>query len=498
MKDQQCNFPRGKGLGGSSIINYMIYNRGHRNDYDRWAAAGNNGWSWKEVLPYFLKSERSSLKNLWNSPNHNSKGELGVEYNRHRTVIGEAFVNANKYLGQPEIDYNSGSNLGVSYMQGNTLNGMRHTAYRAFVKPILHRPNLHIMINTRVTKLLIDPTTKTAFGVELLRNRRRMTIKARKEVILSSGTFHSPQLLMLSGIGMRSDLQKFNIPVIHELPVGKIMSDHLCHYGPTFVLNTTGNSFSLNDIFEPRHIGEYLHMKGPLTVIGGNEALSFIKTKSGINRGHDVPSIEVIALSASLHSDYNVAARGIGIKREIYDAVYRPLTLSRIDTITLCIMLFHPKSIGYLELRDANIFSSPKFYTNFLKHPEDVETMLEGIKFTLRLLQTPQFQRLGARLHSIPLPPCAHIHFGSDDYWRCSIRTISSTLHHQVGTCKMGPVNDRTAVVSPQLKVHGIHKLRVVDTSIIPESPTGHTNAASYMIGEKAADLIKQEWQFRY
>lgn len=494
MKGQRCGFPRGRGLGGSSIINYMIYNRGHRNDYDRWAAAGNVGWSWSEVLPYFLKSERSSLRNLRNSPNHNSKGELGVSDNRHRTKIGEAFVNAHKYLGIAEVDYNSGNNLGVSYMQGNTLDGMRHTAYRAFIKPILNRPNLHIMLATRATKILINPQTKIAYGVEFLRNRKRMQIRARKEVILSSGTFHSPQLLMLSGVGMRNDLQKFNIPVIYELPVGKIMSDHLCHYGPTFVFNTTGSSVSLNNIFDLRIVGEYLNQRGPLTIIGGLEALSFIKTKSGINRGPDVPNIELISLSGSFHSDFNIAARSIGIKREIFDTVYRPLIRNRIDTFTSISMLFHPKSIGYLELRDANPLSSPKFYTNFLKHPDDVETLLEGIKFSLRLLQTPQYQRLGARLHSIPLPSCAHLHFGSDDYWRCSIRTISNTLHHQVGTCKMGAENDKTAVVSPQLKVHGIQKLRVVDTSIIPESPTGHTNAASYMIGEKAADLIKQEW----
>lgn len=494
MEDQRCAFPRGRGLGGSSIINYMIYNRGHRDDFDRWAAAGNDGWAFKDVLPYFLKSEHATLENLKDSPNHNSDGMLNVEYNRYRTIIGKAFVEANKHLGQEEIDYNSGYNLGVSYLQANTLNGVRHSAFRAFIEPIVDRPNLHIMLGTRVTKVLINPATKSAFGIECIRNRRRLLIKARKEVILSAGAFHSPQLLMLSGIGPASDLKMHGIPVLQDLPVGKMMSDHLCHYGVTFIMNTSGNSLKLDQLFTPKYVIDFLHGQGPLTVPGSDEALSFIKTKNGESRGNDVPDIELIGLSASFHSDYGISARGIRLKKQIYNEVYRPLTLDSPDVLTVVPMLFHPKSTGYLELRNANPFTAPKFYPNFLKHSEDVETLLEGTKFAVRLLQTPAMQKLGARLHSIPLPSCAHFHYASDDYWRCSIRTISSTLHHQVGTCKMGPVGDKSAVVSPELKVHGIKNLRVADTSIVPESPTAHTNAISFMIGEKLSDMLKQEW----
>lgn len=496
MEGQRCGFPRGKALGGSSVINYMIYNRGNRNDYDRWAAAGNTGWSWSEVLPYFMKSERSALGNLRNSRNHNQNGWWNVEYNQFRTPLAEGFVGALKHMGQKEVDYNSGDQLGVSFLQASTLRGKRHSAYKAFLEPILNRPNLHIMVNTRVTKVLIDPKTKAAYGAEYLRNRKRFMVTARKEMILASGTFGSAQLLMLSGVGPRHDLSRLGIPVIKELPVGRIMNDHVCHFGPVFRVNTTGESLNAERVLMPNLVLDYIRGQGPLTIPGGVEALSFIKTGQKGGRGKNVPDIELIFISGGLHSDEGTGvSRGMRIKPNIYNAIYKQLEDTKIDTFTINPMLFHPKSVGYLELKSANPFHWPKFYHNFLQNPDDVETLLAGIKYSVKLLQTPQMKKLGARLHSAPLPNCAHIHFGTDDYWRCSIRTLSSTIHHQVSTCKMGPANDPTAIVSPQLKVHGISKLRVVDTSVIPEPPTSHTNAASFMIGEKAADMIKHEWR---
>lgn len=496
MEGYRCGFPRGKALGGSSVINYMIYNRGNRNDYDRWAQAGNTGWSWSDVLPYFKKSERSTLHNLRNSKHHNQHGLLSVEYNRMRTVLAEGFVEASKYLGQREIDYNSGDQLGVSYLQANTLRGQRHSAYRAFIEPILSRKNLHIMVNTRATKVLIEPKTKTAVGVMYLRNHKRHLVKARKEVVLSAGTFLSPQLLMLSGVGMKRDLSRLGIPLIKELPVGKIMYDHWSHFGPTFVVNTTGQSLNSERALTPETVGRYAHGGGILTIPGGVEALSFMKTRSGLQRGPSVPDVELILVSGGYHSDEGAGiSRGMRISPSLYNSVYKRLEDTRIDTISIMPMLFHPRSAGYLELKSANPFHWPKLYSNYLQHGEDVEALLEGIKFAIKLSQTPPLQKLGAKLFNVPLPSCAHLHFGSDDYWRCSIRTLTTTLHHQVSTCKMGPSSDATAVVSPELKVHGINRLRVVDTSVIPEAPTSHTNAAAYMIGEKAADMIKRQWR---
>lgn len=478
------------------LLTFKLLIESYRNDFDRWAAFGNNGWSWNEVLPYFLKSERSTLDNLKNSPYHNKNGLWNVEYNRHRTVLADMFIKSSKYLGQNEIDYNSGQQIGVSYLQANTLNGKRHSAFKAFVEPIMSRKNLHIMINTRATKVLIDPSTKIAYGVELLRKRKRYRIVARKEVILSAGTFMSPQLLMLSGIGPKEQLKKFGIPLIRDLPVGKIMYDHLTHMGIVFIVNTTGVSLNTKRALQPNNVIDYLNKgRGILTVPGGVEALSFIKTKVADFRGFDVPDVELIFIPGSFHSDEGTGIRrGMRISDKIYNKVYKRLEDTSIDTFSIIQMLFHPKSVGHLELKSANPFHWPKFYTNFLKNSDDIETLLEGIRYSLQLIKTPPFQSVGARLHSVPLPNCAHYHFASDDYWRCSIRTLASTLHHQVSTCKMGPISDRSSVVSPELKVHGIKKLRVADTSIIPEAPTAHTNAMSFMIGEKCADMIKRQW----
>lgn len=367
--------------------------------------------------------------------------------------MAKAFVKAHKYFGLNEVDYNSGEQLGVSFLQATIKQGRRHSAYRAFLEPILDRPNLHIMINTRVTKILINPKTKTTYGVEFLRNRVLERVKARKEVILSAGTFSSPQLLMLSGIGIKKEMSRLRIPLIQELAVGATMYDHLSYLGPTFIVNTTGQSFNVQNAFAP--IGpsillDYMNGEGPYTVPGGVEALSFIKTKTNDYRGPTVPDIELIFVSGGFHSDGGDGiSRGLRIKKAIYNAVYKPLEDNSIDTYSTMLMLFHPKSVGHLKLKSSDPFSFPLLYSNYLKHPDDVETLLEGIKFALKLAKTPPFQKLGARLHSIPLPNCAHIHFGSDDYWRCTLHVMASTLHHQISTCKMGPANDPTAVVSP-------------------------------------------------
>ncbi|XP_070496026.1 glucose dehydrogenase [FAD, quinone]-like [Chironomus tepperi] len=488
MNNNQCFFPRGKGVGGSSIINYMIYNRGHDNDFDRWEQAGNPGWSFDDVEKFFKKSEAKTLGDL-----KKLLKQVNVEYNPYKTKLAHTFLDGHKELGFDEIQYNLHSRPGVSYLQASTLDGFRHTGFRAYIKDILHRPNFHIMVNTQVTKILINPQTKTAYGVEYQRFGRRQKILARKEVILSSGTFNSAKLLILSGVGNKQELKKLGIPLIQELEVGKQIRDHYAYYGITFVFNSTGNSVSIVSTFRPENLQSYVEGQGRISLPGSGEALSFIQTSVN-ERGGDVPDAEFFELSGGFHTDFGMAAAALNMKQEIYDTVYKPLELAVYDAMTLCTITFHPKSIGYIELKDRNPFSYPIIYPNMLSHPDDVQTIFESIKFALSLLETEAFRKLGARVHPIPLPGCTHLHFGSDAYWHCTIHSLTSTIHHQTTSCKMGSRDDKFAVVNHELKVHGINRLRVVDTSIIPEPTSGHPNAVSFMIGEKAADMIKNEW----
>nr|XP_016923973.1 glucose dehydrogenase [FAD, quinone] [Drosophila suzukii] len=497
MINNECALPRGKVLGGTSSINYMIYNRGNRRDFDGWAAAGNPGWSYEEVLPYFLRSERAQLQGLENSPYHNHSGPLSVEYVRFRSQLVDAFVEASVEAGLPRTDYNGESQFGVSYVQATTLNGRRHSAYSAYIKPVRDlRSNLQVFTFARVTRILIDEATKSAYGVEFHYKNKAYTFKARKEVILSAGAFNSPQILMLSGIGPEDNLKAIGVPLIQALPVGKKMFDHMCHFGPTFVTNTTGQTTFTSRI-SPADVISYLLAGNPSTVlssIGGVEALAFLKTlRSDLPK--DWPDIELIMVTGSLASDEGTALKlGANFKDEIYDRMYRELAQAQQDHFTLLVMQFHPKSVGRLWLRDRNPLSWPMIDPKYFVAEEDVEYLLDGIKASLRIIEMPAMQRIGARLLKRQVPGCESHEFASDDYWRCSIRTLSYTLHHQVATCRMGPESDPTTVVNHQLKVHGMRRLRVVDTSVIPVPPTAHTNAAAFMIGEKAADMIRSEW----
>nr|CAH7724673.1 unnamed protein product [Callosobruchus chinensis] len=370
MKNGQCNWPRGKVLGGSSVLNYMLYVRGNKNDYDLWEQLGNPGWNYSSVLKYFIKSEDNRNPYLARSPYHGTGGMLTVQESPWRTPLVLAFLEAGAEMGYPIRDINGADQAGFMIAQGTIRRGSRCSTAKAFLRPIKRRHNLDIALNAHVTRILINPSTKRAFGVEFIRKGRKQVVMARKEVIMSAGSLNTPQILMLSGVGPKQELTKHGIPVLADLPVGENLQDHVAMGGLTFMID-----------------------------------------------------------------------KPVSIVQDRFQAF--PMTMQYI---------------------------------------------------AINISESRAFKRFGSRLHRIPFPNCKHLQFASDAYWECHIRTISMTIYHPVGTCKMGPDSDKEAVVDPRLRVYGVSGLRVIDASIMPTIPSGNTNAPAIMVGEKGADLIKEDW----
>ncbi|KAF5286192.1 hypothetical protein FQA39_LY16362 [Lamprigera yunnana] len=492
MNGKRLFWPRGKGLGGSTLINYMIYTRGNPLDFDRWAAQGNPGWSFKDVLPYFMKSEKTRLRHA-NPKYHNTNGYLSTE-DIFQSQLVDAFVKGGEELGYKNVDYTSPDQFGFSTVQANTIHGRRHSAAKAFLEPFRYRTNLQILTSAHVTQILINETTKEAYGIEFVKTKSKYRAFASKEVIISAGAFNSPQLLMLSGIGPKKHLKNLGIRLLQNSAVGKNLHDHITYIALTFKINETVSYSPVSLLTMPVVMEWLVNGQGPLTSLGGVDGIGYIRTNISKDVS-DFPDIELIFIGGSFHSDYGLSNyKSMNVRKDIYDTIWKPIE----DTHAWSIlpMLLHPKSIGYLKLRSKDPFDPPMLYGNYLSDPEeqDLRTMLASIRFIIQLSKTAAFQRFNSTLHDVPVPGCEHLEFNSDAYWKCSIRTLSITLHHQVGTCKMGPSTDKRAVVDPQLRVYGIKNLRVADTSIIPFAITAHTNAPSIMVGEKASDIVKTAW----
>ncbi|XP_022187586.2 glucose dehydrogenase [FAD, quinone]-like [Nilaparvata lugens] len=494
MSDERCRWPRGKGVGGTSLINYMIYTRGNPEDYNSYAADGNTGWSYDEILPYFLKAEKNNIPEYQNSPYHNQSGYLTVERVTHKTPLVEKFLEAGREIGIETGDYTAPSmNPVFSRIQATMKSGRRMSAARAYLETIKYRQNLHVVEKARVTKILIDPQTRKTIGVEFVKNRKRRCVYAKKEVILAAGALQSPHLLMLSGIGPRNHLEEKNVSAILDLPgVGENMHEHWTTPSLIFLHNMTGASITERRVLNPLVIKSWLNGgRGLLSLSGGVEGIAY--TNTPLKSPGEYPDMEYIFNAGGIASDSgNTVRKGIGISDELYEDVFR--CIDNKDVWSIWPMLLRPKSRGKVLLKDNNPWHWPLFYHDYFQDPEDARRMVEGMKMIVALSQTKAFQSIGSRLHSVPIPACASLGFGTDEYFLCSLRHLTVTLHHQSGTCKMGPSSDPMAVVDPQLKVHGISGLRVVDASIFPRLPSAHLYAPTVMVGEKAADMIKEQW----
>ncbi|XP_076623883.1 glucose dehydrogenase [FAD, quinone] [Colletes latitarsis] len=493
MIGDRCNWPRGKVLGGSSVLNAMIYVRGNRHDYDNWARLGNEGWSYEEVLPYFLKSEDNRNPYLARTPYHGTGGYLTVQEAPWRTPLSLAFLQAGQELGYEIRDINGEKQTGFMLTQATIRRGSRCSTAKAFLRPVKNRENLHIAMNSQVLRVLFN-NDKRAMGVEILRDGRQQIVRVRREVVLSAGAINSPQLLMLSGIGPKEHLAEFNIPVMSDLRVGDNLQDHVGLGGLTFIVN---EPISLKkDRFQtmPVMIEYVLNERGPMTS-PGVEGLAFVNSKYA-DEFEDYPDIQFHFAPSSINSDGGDQIKKItGLRDRVYNTMYKPL--NHAETWSILPLLLRPRSSGWVRLKSRNPLVYPDINPNYFTHKEDMDILVEGIRIALQLSNTTAFQRFGSRPHTIRMPGCHRYPFDTYEYWECAIRHFTFTIYHPTGTCKMGPRNDPTAVVDPRLRVYGVKGLRVADASIMPVIVSGNPNAPTIMIGEKASDIIKQDWQMK-
>ncbi|MHC5351924.1 GMC family oxidoreductase [Metapseudomonas furukawaii] len=448
--------PRGRVWGGSSAINGMIYIRGSRHDYDRWAALGNRGWGFDEVLPYFLRSEHFEPND---SPWHGRGGELNVAELRSPSPINRPFYQAAGELGWPyNADFNGADQEGIGPFHVTQVNGERCSAARAFLHPILHRPNLQVLSDTLTHRVLLEG--RRAVGVEASLAGRPLRLLADREVILCAGAINSPQLLMLSGIGPAPELRRHGIELRQDLPgVGQNLQDHpdvvlmySCESAMAYGLSTRG-LWPL-----ARAPWQYLFgRRGPLTS-NTVEAGGFLR----LAPDDPAPELGLIIAPALKNQPRRLIPFGHGI--------------------SLHVAVMHPRSRGEILLNSPDPRDKPHLAANFLSHPDDLRKLVEGVHLVRRLANTAAFRRhlRGELVPGADIQGQARV-----EAW---IRRSLGTVFHPVGTCKMG--RDPLAVVDDQLRVHGIEGLRVADASIMPTLTTGNTNAPAIMIGEKASDLI--------
>lgn len=454
--------PRGKTLGGSSSTNAMAYVRGNKEDFNEWSALGNKGWSYKELLPYFKKSEHNEN---FGEPFHGKSGPLNVTHSQQPTPLGEAFIRACESNGiQRNDDYNGAEQFGASMLQFTIKNNQRHSTASAFLKPVMQRSNLTVKTGSHVKRIIIEDGRAT--GVEIIINSGKIeTYSCSKEIILSAGAIQSPQILMLSGIGDREILRKFDIPVIHHLPgVGKNLQDHVWSGVSGYTNIPMGNSLIRPWPMFKALMQHLFTKKGPL----GNsplEANAFLKSDPSLTRPDVQFHMAPIAIAPGYTTD-----------------IYKLDTFAKKDGYGILVILLRPESRGYITLQSNNPLDTPVIEPQFFSDKRDLEVLLWALKKSMAVASDPAMKEYTPGPIHFPEGPY------SDESLKAHIRKSLETLYHPVGTCKMG--HDEMAVVNDQLRLHGIKGLRVADASIMPTIVSGNTNAACIMIGEKAADLI--------
>src|SRR5215469_16299228 len=456
--DRRVFWPRGKVLGGSSSINGMVYIRGQAEDFDHWRQLGNTGWSFEDVLAYFTRSEHQTRGA---DAYHGTGGPLCVSDVAQHPIC-EAFIQAAVELGFPRNDdFNGASQDGVGYHQTTTRNGRRCSTAVGYLWPAMARPNLRVITNALSEKLIFDG--RRAIGVQFRQDAGLVTARASRGVILCGGAVNSPQLLMLSGIGPREHLMELGIPVLHHLPgVGQSLQDH---YSAPIKLKCR-LPITVNDVMRSNAkklragLEYYMFHRGPLSMISSPAAL-FARTRPEL-ASPDV-KISISPFSAERPQD----------------------GLHRFSGFTTIAYQLRPESRGEIKLKSPDPFDAPAVHPNYLATETDQLTIVAGLKLIRRILASPHMQQF---VESEFQPGSA---VETDAQLLDYARRRGGTVYHPTSTCKMG--SDPLSVVDAELRVHGVEALRVADASIMPTVVSGNTNAATIMIGEKAADMLRQQ-----
>ncbi|KWI47738.1 choline dehydrogenase [Burkholderia pseudomultivorans] len=454
-------WPRGKGLGGSSSINGMIYMRGQPGDFDHWAALGNDGWGWADVLPYFIRSETNQRGA---NDYHGEHGPLHVSDAAIGHPTADDFIAAAEQAGIPRsADLNGPPHEGVAYRQYTIRNGRRHTAYNAFVEPVRHRRNLTVRTGVRVTRVVLEEGE--AVGIDVLDRGERRRIVAAREVILSGGALASPHLLMLSGIGDPAALHRHGIVAAVDSPeVGRNLQDH---WFGSFAWRVTPDS-SYNHRL--RGLRKYLEGARYLLTGGGYLALGAAPVTAYARSEPGRPEAD-LQLTVSPMT-FRIAASGEPV-------------IDDFPAVGASVVLLTPDSRGHMELKSSDPLQPPAFHPNYLSDPGDIRRSIAGLRLMRRIAETAP---LASRIVDELAPGASAT---TDEQLLAHLKTFGNSGWHQVGTCRMG--SDSRAVVDPWLRVRGVGRLRVVDASVMPRIVAGNTNAACIMIGEKAADMIRAE-----
>ncbi|XP_060535996.1 glucose dehydrogenase [FAD, quinone]-like [Cylas formicarius] len=477
MVNNQCLYPRGKVRGGCSTINGGVYARGHPDDFDEWAELGNSGWSYNEVLPYFIKSERAVFPDR-EEDFHGDDGYMYVDNTSETPGLEPVIFAAFEELNQTRVDYNGRNQLGVAKRQFNLKGNKRSSSSRAFLDDFQNRTNLNVSLGSFVTQILIDSSCGAAYGVEFIKHGKRYVAYASKEVILSAGVINSPQLLMLSGIGPSNGLQDLGIEVIRDLPVGQNLEDHVGYIGLFFRTNQTFYNITLVE-----QLQLYVQNLRPVTG-GSSELVNFVN----LDGTRDRPDAEiVIGVPAP-------SAAGVQFVFKLKDEVAEVFDTSPLHDISVSILLLHPKSRGTVKLLSNNPRDFPLIDPRGFSDEADLETFYKAVQYVLQLNESVALKGFDASIHHPGVPSCDSLYNRfTKDWWLCSAKVLSISAWHATGTTRMGP-SPVDSVVDPRLVVHGLKYLRVVDAGVIPSAVSGHPHAATVMLAEKASDIIKEDY----